>query len=205
MSKFRKLAENLSEVFLKNAEYLCKLDCEAGDGDHGLTISRGFKAAKEEIERLPIDTPENELVKNIGYAMLGSMGGASGPIFSTFFIQTAITLKNNELNVATFKTSIINTIDGIKDLANTSRGEKTMVDALYGILDELEKYEGQDLIEAMDLAQHGALNGANATIQMKATKGRAKFLQERSIGFMDAGSYSVYLIFKTIYETWKNN
>lgn len=205
MSKFRKLAENLDKVFAENAEYLCKLDCEAGDGDHGLTISRGFRTAKEEIEKLPSTTPENELVKNIGYAMLGSMGGASGPIFSTFFIQTAIILNNSELNVETFKESIINTISGIKDLANTTRGEKTMVDALYGIFDELEKYNGNDLVEAMNLAQQGALNGANATIQMKATKGRAKFLQERSIGFMDAGSYSVYLIFKTIYETWKNN
>lgn len=205
MSKFRKLAENLDKVFSENAEYLCKLDCEAGDGDHGLTISRGFKTAKEEIEKLPMNTSENELVKNIGYAMLGSMGGASGPIFSTFFIQTAITLNNSKLNAYTFKESVINTINGIKDLANTNRGEKTMVDALYGVLDELDKYEGNDLVEAMNLAQIGALNGAKATIEMKATKGRAKFLQERSIGFMDAGSYSVYLIFKTLYETWKEN
>lgn len=205
MNKFIELSKNLDTVFSENAEYLCKLDCEAGDGDHGLTISRGFKSAYEEIKKLDSNVSDKEIVKSIGYAMLGNMGGASGPIFSTLFIQMAITLNNEQLNVKTFKDSVINTIHAINEMANTTRGEKTMVDALYGAVDELEKYNGNDLVEAMNVAQQGALNGANATINMKATKGRAKFLQERSIGFMDAGSYSIYLIFKTIYETWKNN
>ncbi|MEI0531801.1 dihydroxyacetone kinase subunit DhaL [Brachyspira pilosicoli] len=205
MNKFIELSKNLDTVFSENAEYLCKLDCEAGDGDHGLTISRGFRTAYEEIKKLDSNVADKEVVKSIGYAMLGSMGGASGPIFSTLFIQMAITLNNEQLNVKTFKDSVLNTIHAINEMANTNRGEKTMVDALYGAVDELEKYNGNDLVEAMNIAQQGALNGANATINMKATKGRAKFLQERSIGFMDAGSYSIYLIFKTIYETWKNN
>lgn len=80
-----------------------------------------------------------------------------------------------------------------------------MLDAMFGVKDVCDAYKGDDLVELMELAQEGAHRGSLATKDMKATKGRAKFLQERSRGFLDAGSHSVYLIFKTIYETWRTN
>lgn len=203
---YKEMIFNLSKVFNENAQYLCKLDCEAGDGDHGITISRGFTKAYESSLELSDTADCNEVFKNIGYAMLANMGGASGPIFSMLFIQTAILMKDQrELTADIFKKSIDATIREIHELTGTNRGEKTMLDAMFGVKDVCDAYKGDDLVELMELAQEGAHQGSLATKDMKATKGRAKFLQERSRGFLDAGSYSVYLIFKTIYETWRTN
>lgn len=203
---YKELIFNLNKVFAENAEYLCKLDCEAGDGDHGITISRGFRKAYEQSLELSDTADCNEVFKNIGYSMLANMGGASGPIFSMLFIQTAILMKDRQAFTAgVFRQSVDATIREIHELTGTNRGEKTMLDALYGVKDACDSYKGDDLLELMELAQEGAHKGALATKDMKATKGRAKFLQERSRGFLDAGSYSVYLIFKTIYETWRKN
>ncbi len=203
MNKFIEFSKKLSEVFEENAIYLCDLDRSAGDGDHGLTISRGFTEAYAKTSELPEDTSLAEVAKTIGYAMLNSMGGASGPIFSTFFIQTAIILKDqDELDVSGFKKVIDGTIQGIGDLAGTKRNEKTMLDALYGVKDEMDRYHGNDLNEALGLAVAGAKKGAEATIDMIATKGRAKFLQEKSKGFMDAGCWSVVLIFEQLQTTY---
>lgn len=201
---YKTLIFNLNKVFDTNAEYLCKLDCEAGDGDHGITISRGFRKAYEHSLELSDTADCNEVFKDIGYSMLANMGGASGPIFSMLFIQTAILMKDKkEFTAEIFKNSIDETINAIHDLTGTNRGEKTMLDAMYGAKDACDLYEGDDLLELMDVVQDGAHKGSLATKDMKATKGRAKFLQERSRGFLDAGSHSVYLIFNTFYETWR--
>ena len=202
---YKTLIFKLNKEFAANSEYLCKLDCEAGDGDHGITISRGFHKAYEHSLELPDTSDCNEVFKDIGYSMLANMGGASGPIFSMLFIQTAILMKGNQKFTADiFKKSIDATIKAIHDLTGTNRGEKTMMDAMYGAKDVCDRYEGDDLLELMKLVQEGAHKGCLDTKDMKATKGRAKFLQERSRGFLDAGSYSVYLIFNTFYETWRD-
>lgn len=203
MNQFKELAENLSKKFEKNALYLCELDTKAGDGDHGLTISRGFNEAQHKVSLMQEDSKPADICKEIGYAMLSSMGGASGPIFSTFFIQAAIVLKDkNELTSNDFAKIIEETIKGISHLAETKRGEKTMVDALYGAQDELSDDGQASLEETLDLALKGARKGAEATIDMVAMKGRAHFLGERSRGFMDAGSWSVYLMLESIKETF---
>lgn len=201
---YKALAIQLKDVFNENAEYLCKLDCEAGDGDHGMTISRGFQKACDAVMLLDDAASANEILKEMGYAMLANMGGASGPIFSSLFVQMAALLKGkNELDVITYKKCIEETIHAIHELTGTNRGEKTMMDALYGAKDACDVYEGDDLLELMDRVQEGAHKGSQDTFNMKATKGRAKFLQERSVGFLDAGSHSVYLILDNIYKMWR--
>lgn len=195
MNIYKELSKRLDQVFDEQAMYLCDLDRCAGDGDHGLTISRGFHTAYELVCGLNEDVKASQVCKTIGHGMLKSMGGASGPIFSTFFIQAAIILNEREiLDGEALKEILARTIDAIHDLANTNRGEKTMLDALYGAYDAVCCSEGA-LWEA---ARQGAKKGAESTKAMMATKGRAKFLQERSIGFMDAGSWSVFLILDTM-------
>ena len=197
MNKYKELSRRLQETFDQAAMVLCDMDRKAGDGDHGLTISRGFQYAYEQVSLLDEDEEPAEVFQTIGYSMLNIMGGASGPIFSTFFIQAAIVLKKRLILDGEALTEILEkTIAAIHDLANTRRGEKTMLDALYGAMDAL-----CDVTKDTQLfrkASEGAKKGAEATKQMMATKGRTKFLQERSIGFIDAGSWSVYLILDTI-------
>ena len=197
MNTYMELSRRLQETFEQAAMELCELDRKAGDGDHGLTISRGFRCAYEQVLSLDDDAEAAEVFKTIGYGMLNSMGGASGPIFSTFFIQAAIVLNEcKTFNGTALKDILMKTVKAIHDLADTDRGEKTMLDALYGALDAVCE-EVEDCV-IFRKASEGAKQGAEATREMMATKGRAKFLQERSIGFLDAGSWSVYLILDTI-------
>lgn len=200
---YKKLTWQLDQVFSKQALYLCELDTMAGDGDHGLTISRGFHAAWDKVEPMLDDSDYGSINKAIGYAMLDHMGGASGPIFSTMFIQSSILLRDKHvLDVQTFKKIVRESIHAIEDLAETKRNEKTMVDALYGVLDALDRCESEDLETILKVACTGAKTGAEATMDMIATKGRARFLQEKSKGFLDAGSWSVYLIFQEFYNVF---
>lgn len=203
-NQYKELSSNLNDLFQENSQYLCKLDGETGDGDHGYTISRGFRTAYESVQKLDDSASHTEILKAIGYAMLKNMGGASGPIFSSLFIQLATLLQGDkELDVAVYKNTISETINVIHELTGTERGEKTMMDALYGAKDACDSYEGNNLIQLMEYAKDGAHKGSLQTKNMKATKGRAKFLQERSLGFLDAGSHSVYLILNTFLETWR--
>ena len=180
MNRYIIMAKKLADRFEKETLYLCDLDRKAGDGDHGITIARGFEEAYNHVSKLPEETSASEVCKEIGYGMLRSMGGASGPIFSTFFIQASIVLKGKEgWDVASFVETVHATIEGIRDLAGTNPST---------------------LEEAVKLAYEGAKKGANRTKEMVATKGRAKFLGERSKGFMDAGSCSISFIFETIAE-----
>ena len=127
MNRYIIMAKKLADRFEKETLYLCDLDRKAGDGDHGITIARGFEEAYNHVSKLPEETSASEVCKEIGYGMLRSMGGASGPIFSTFFIQASIVLKGKEgWDVASFVETVHATIEGIRDLAGTKRNEKTM-------------------------------------------------------------------------------
>lgn len=204
MNKFKELARQLALRYEQESMYLCDLDRAAGDGDHGITISRGFHEAYEQVKQLPDDANASTICKTIGYGMLNSMGGASGPIFSMFFIQAAIQLQEETYFTKENLSAILSeTIAGIKDLAGTKRNEKTMMDALYGAQDALLKSNAITLHDVLSCLLEGATQGAEATIQMMATKGRAKFLQERSIGFMDAGSWSVVILFQTLRKVFE--
>lgn len=203
MNLYIVMAKKLADRFEKESIYLCDLDRKAGDGDHGITIARGFEEAYNRVSKLPETTSASEICKEIGYGMLRSMGGASGPIFSTFFIQAAIVLKEKEgWDAISFGETVQAAIEGIHDLAGTNRYEKTMLDAMYGSLDALNGNQPSTMKEAVRLAYEGAKKGAESTKDMVATKGRAKFLGERSKGFVDAGSCSIAFMFETIAEVF---
>lgn len=205
MNQYKVLSETLHRIFEENKVYLCQLDAAAGDGDHGLTISRGFTAAWEKIQKMPDETSPAELFKTIGYAMLETMGGASGPIFSTFFIQAAICLRGGgELTAENLHSVLLASYNAVADLCEAKEGEKTMLDALHGALEAVAADCPDKLSQALQIAEEGAKKGAESTIDMIATKGRARFLGERSRGFMDAGSWSVVLIFHALSESLGN-
>jgi len=201
MDQYKELARQLAQVFEKECLPLCQLDAQAGDGDHGVTISRGFAGAWAQVEKLPDDAGADEVTRTIGYGMLEEMGGASGPIFSTLFIQMAIVLKDRPLDsAATLQEVLDQSLAAISDLTGTQPGEKTMLDAIAGAAEGVRQSGAVTLEEALAAAEAGAQRGAEATVDMVATKGRAKFMGERSRGFMDAGSRSCALIFEIMHR-----
>ncbi len=198
--KIQQSFSKLTEVFRENEKSLCSLDAMAGDGDHGITILRGISAAQAELESKHPNTL-SDIFKTIGYAMLESMGGASGPIFSTLFIQAAICTKDiANLDGQDVLRILEETYNALHELTEAKAGEKTMLDSIWGAREYLSEKITPEMTwgEAFTEAATGAAIGAEKTVDMIATKGRAKYLKEKSIGFCDAGAKSCALILENL-------
>lgn len=183
----------IAEQMIEKESYLCELDGKIGDGDHGIGIARGFQSVLTELEN------DHENVKdvftNAGMAMMNSMGGASGIIFSAMFLGAMTEAADEQLTVASLKAYLNNGLARIKQKGGAKLGDKTMIDAFEPAVDALNAYDGESLTIAFQLMQQEAEAGAEKTKAYVAAFGRAKFLGERALGFSDAGATSVSLIF----------
>ncbi|MGL5328424.1 MAG: dihydroxyacetone kinase subunit DhaL, partial [Peptostreptococcaceae bacterium] len=145
-------------------------------------------------------------LKRVGMTLVSTVGGASGPLYGTAFMKAAPVLNGKfEINMDDFISSLDAALEGVKMRGKSVAGEKTMIDALEPALNSLKesKEQGLSAIESLEKAQNAALEGVERTKEIKATKGRASYLGDRSIGHQDAGATSSYLILKTIYECAK--
>lgn len=173
-------------------DFLTQLDNEIGDGDHGINLERGFKAVLEKL-------PEGEngdiggLFKGVGMQLVSHVGGASGPLYGTAFMKAGNILKGKtQASAADFAAAMEAAIGGIKMRGKSEPGEKTMLDALcpaYKALTEAID-GGAELKEALEKAVAAAKEGVEYTKTIIATKGRASYLGERSIGHQDPGATS---------------
>ena len=173
-------------------DFLTQLDNEIGDGDHGINLERGFKAVLEKL-------PEGEngdiggLFKGVGMQLVSHVGGASGPLYGTAFMKAGNILKGKtQASAADFAAAMEAAIGGIKMRGKSEPGEKTMLDALcpaYKALSEAID-RGAELKEALEKAVAAATEGVEYTKTIIATKGRASYLGERSIGHQDPGATS---------------
>ena len=184
------------EVFTQQRDFLTRLDTEIGDADHGLNMNRGFNKV---VEKLPsvADKDIGFILKNTGMTLLSSVGGASGPLFGTFFIRAAQAANAKQsLDLAELHQMVQEGVDGVVMRGKAETGDKTMCDAWWPALAALQQAQQQELPlnEALDKAVAAAAAGTEATIQMQARKGRASYLGERSIGHQDAGATSTLLL-----------
>lgn len=207
------LAFILNREFNDKMDILCKLDGYLGDGDHGITIKRGMQAAFSNIQNTADFDSLSDVYKTIGISMLKTMGGASGPIFSTFFIQTSIELlaikDNKDITVLTVQEIYKKTLQSLIDLSESNVGDKTMIDAVsqaYNILSKnIQDNKCRCVSDAWKIAAEGAKEGALNTINMVAKKGRARYLSKQSIGVIDPGAVSFYIITCAMYNAWTLN
>lgn len=187
-------------LFEKNSDYLTDLDREIGDADHGLNMNRGFKKV---LEKLPefADKDIGFILKNTGMVLLSNIGGASGPLFGTFFIRAAkptASLQCLELNQ--LYEMIKEGVEGVVSRGKAEPNDKTMCDVWWAVVEALKKANEQGLTikDAIAKAQIEAEKAAESTIPMQARKGRASYLGERSIGHKDPGSASVVLMMQAL-------
>lgn len=196
---------NISEKIELNKGYLSELDATIGDGDHGINMSKGFKAV---VEKLKDDNGEDIylILKKAGMALVSTVGGASGPLYGTAFMKAAIAVNGKgEIDINDFKNIVNEALEGIKMRGKAVSGEKTMIDAINPAFEALKNgiENNLDTLEIIKLMKEAAFEGVEYTKSIVATKGRASYLGERSIGHQDAGATSSYLIFETIYESLK--
>ncbi len=190
-------------VLHENREFLTQLDSPIGDADHGINMDRGFKAV---IDKLPTvaNMDIGSMLKMVGTTLVSTVGGASGPLYGTAFLRAGMaTASKNELYEADVVSMLEIALEGIKARGKAQPGEKTMVDALTPAVAAMKKAEQKKLSMAqlLRLGSDAAETGMKATIPMLATKGRASYLGERSIGHQDPGATSVWLMLKALADT----
>jgi len=190
----RRSAQKLHE----QREYLTGLDAAIGDGDHGINMDRRFKAV---LNKLPgvAEADIGTILKTVGSTLVSTVGGASGPLYGTAFLRAGIALAGkHELQPTDVAAGLDAALEGIIARGRAQGGEKTMVDALAPAVEAFKAKRADDgplqaaLLAAADAAQHGA----EATIPLVATKGRASYLGERSAGHQDTGATSVAVLLR---------
>ena len=178
-------------------DYLVDLDRAIGDGDHGENMDRGFKAA---VEALGPAQPASvaEVLKTVAKTLMSTVGGAAGPLYGTAFLRASKAAGDGDLDGAGVAAVIAGALDGIQVRGKATTGEKTMVDAWTPALEAARAAaeSGSDPAAVLEAAATAAEAGAAATEPMRATKGRASYLGERSIGHLDPGAVSTSLILR---------
>lgn len=181
------------EIFTKESDFLTGLDRAIGDADHGLNMHRGFSKV---VEKLPAiaDKDIGFILKNTGMVLLSNVGGASGPLFGTFFLRAAqATQAHQSLTLAELQQMIREGAEGVTSRGKAEPGDKTMCDVWLPVAESLEQAIAQNLSipAALEAASQVAEQAVQSTITMQARKGRASYLGERSIGHQDPGATSV--------------
>lgn len=197
-----KAIEAIKEEIVTNKLYLTNLDADIGDGDHGLNLARGFEAV---ANKLHANEPKDLLsvFKTVGMTLLSTVGGASGVLYGSAFIKMAPVVKEVESITPEIAAKMLRAgLESIKEKGKATRGEKTMVDALEPACEAMEEAAslGQDLVSCLKSAYEAAAVGVEETKPIIATKGRASYLGERSIGHQDPGATSSMIILKTLYD-----
>jgi phosphoenolpyruvate---glycerone phosphotransferase subunit DhaL len=187
-----------ADVLREQRMYLSDLDSAIGDADHGINMDRGFTAVMDKLPAVA-EADVGTILKTVGTTLVSTVGGASGPLYGTAFLRAGTALAGKqELQPGDALAGLEAALEGIQARGRAQRGEKTMVDALAPGVDALRTAlgAGQSLFEGLRAAADAAEAGAAATIPMLATKGRASYLGERSIGHQDPGATSISLLLR---------
>ncbi|WP_432667090.1 dihydroxyacetone kinase subunit DhaL [Wukongibacter baidiensis] len=201
--KLLDILKNIAKVIQENRQFLTDLDAAIGDGDHGINMSKGFKAVEEKIDTVK-DKDCGTILKTTAMTLISTVGGASGPLYGTAFLKAAMAVNGKmELENDDVVKMFDEAIKGIIMRGKAKKGEKTMLDALIPAYEELKNslQDGSTMAEAFNRAEKVASDGVEYTKTIRATKGRASYLGDRSIGHQDPGATSTYLMIKTISET----
>jgi dihydroxyacetone kinase-like protein len=191
-------------VVAENKDELTRLDQAIGDADHGINMDRGMQAV---VEKLDGDEPGDvgAVMKAVAMTLISKVGGASGPLYGTFFLQFGTTAGAvAELSPEAWADCFDAAVAGVKARGKAEPGDKTMLDALLPAGAALRSAlgEGAGLGAALARAAGAADEGMTATIPLVARKGRASYLGERSAGHQDPGATSSALLVGCAARTW---
>ena len=196
------IVEGMAKKIEAEKEYLTELDNELGDGDHGINLARGFEAVEKKLPSLA-GGDIGALLKGVGMQLVSTVGGASGPLYGTAFMKAGMACKGlTEIDGPAFVKAMEAAVDGIKMRGKATEGEKTMLDALCPALKVMQDdvAAGKSLKEALQDAAQAAEKGVEYTKTIIATKGRASYLGERSLGHQDPGATSSLYLLQVLAE-----
>jgi len=186
-----------------NKEYLTELDSAIGDADHGINMNRGMQAVLTKLEG-DGQGDVGALLKTVGMTLVSTVGGASGPLYGTLFLQMGSSAAGKpELSAEDWADALAAGVAGVQRRGKAELGDKTMIDALVPAVEALRSSLAGDATagEALHRSAEAARDGMTATIPLVARKGRASYLGERSADHQDPGATSSWLLLRTAEET----
>ena len=186
------MLKEMSAIIQQNKDFLTELDMPIGDSDHGINLARGFAAVEAKLPTLA-GKDIGFILKTVGMTLVSTVGGASGPLYGTAFMYAGAKMAGKtQVNLDDFVVMLTEAVAGIMKRGKATTGEQTMLDAMVPALEAI-KAEG-----TLAAGLKAAEAGVEATKAMIATKGRASYLGERSLGHQDPGATSFTLLLSVI-------
>jgi dihydroxyacetone kinase-like protein len=199
--QIRQWLRRCADVFDENKERLTQLDSDIGDGDHGENMARGFGAVRGKLAGLE-GKDLGTVFKAVAMTLISTVGGASGPLYGTFFLQAATGANGKmELTGAELAACFEAGLKGLLARGKAVVGDKTMIDAFVPAVAALQLRDDDTLEAALHRAVEAVRNGAESTVPLVARKGRASYLGARSAGHLDPGAASSVLLFEALAAT----
>ena len=192
---------DLVDTINANRAYLSEIDGLIGDGDHGINMSKGFTLCGDALRAKPELPGLAEGLDALAMTLLEGIGGSMGPLYGSFFMGLAETLSGQEtLDAQLFGEALAAGVDGVETVGSAKVGDKTLIDTLVPARDAYQAAVagGADFSTAITAMIEAAEKGWKSTKDLQARIGRAARLGERSIGVLDAGSTSCFLLLKTL-------
>ena len=187
----------MSDIIQENKDFLTELDMPIGDSDHGINMARGFQAVAAKLPTLE-GKDAGTILKSVGMTLVSTVGGASGPLYGTAFMKAGAKMAGKtELGMDDLIAMLHEAVEGIKMRGKSTTGEQTMLDAMVPALEAMKAADGS-AAEVLAAGLKAAQDGVEATKGMIATKGRASYLGERSLGHQDPGATSFTLLLSVI-------
>nr|WP_244149012.1 dihydroxyacetone kinase subunit DhaL [Streptococcus cuniculi] len=196
---FKAVIEEMAAMIEVERDYLTSLDSSIGDGDHGINLSIGFRDVSKQLEQFDTAAENiSTLFKKVGMSLLGKVGGASGPLYGSFFLKMGVAAQNKQaVSFAEFVEMYRAGVTAVQNRGKAELGDKTMIDAMLPAMDYLTQHqEADDVAAIMQEALVVMKQGAESTDNIVAKKGRALRLGERAIGHRDPGAESSWKLFE---------
>jgi len=194
----KSLVKAAAEQVIASAPELTALDQAIGDGDHGANMKRGFEAVLGKLDVIGAQ-PLDEALKTIGKTLVMTVGGASGPLYGTFFMAAGDALSQSRSLPEDMVEVFARAVGAVSARGRSQAGEKTMLDVLFPVLETLKAEAGNPAL--LDCVRVTASEAVKRTVPMQATKGRAAFLGARSVGHVDPGARSSCVLLHAVCNT----
>lgn len=192
---FRAMMRHAGQSVIAKADWLSELDGHIGDGDHGVTMAQGWRAALDMLDSAAADETISESCKRMGGAFLDAVGASSGPLYATAFQRAAIAVADRlDLDAVSLADFITAAAEGIASRGGAVRGDKTMIDAWVPAAEAARQNADRNVLAVMHAAAAAAEAGMQATTGMQARRGRAAKLGVRSLGHVDPGAASAFIL-----------
>lgn len=199
-AKVIELLGQIGDKIIEEKDFLTELDKPIGDCDHGINMARGFAEVKKKLAGLA-DSDIGTVFKTTGMTLVSTVGGSAGPLYGTAFMKMGMALNGRkEMSFDEFIQAMETAVEGVKQRGKSDKGEKTMLDAMIPALEAIQKTyeETKDAKAAWKAGTEAAEAGVEYTKTIIATKGRASYVGERSIGHQDPGATSFTFMMETV-------